>query len=74
MQKPSNNVIPSNAVPGGRTREGEVLYIARADIVVEGVSSRVIGKVHATKPDRAFVTFNGLEYIIYSFSFLQCNK
>lgn len=71
-QKPSNNVIPSNAIPGGRTREGETLFIARSNLVVGEVSSRVVGKVHATKPDRAFVTFNGLEYIVYSFEFLQC--
>ncbi len=71
-QKPSTNVIPSNAIAGGRTREAETLYIARASLVFDGVTTRVVGKVHASKPDRAFVTFNGLEYIVYSFEFLQC--
>lgn len=73
QQKPSNNVIPSNAIPGGRTRMGETLYIARANVVYGGRSSVVIGKVHAGRPDVAFLPFDGKEHEVYSFEFLVCN-
>lgn len=72
-QKPSNNVIPSNAIPGGRSRLGETLYIARATAVSGGRSSIVVGKVHAGRPDVAFVPFDGKEFEVYSFEFLLCN-
>lgn len=72
-QKPSNNVIPGNAVAGGRTRLGENLYVARATVVYEGRSSVVVGKVHAGRPDIAFLPFDGIEHEVYSFEFLVCN-
>lgn len=72
-QKPSNNVIPSNAVPGGRTRLGETLYIARATVIYGGQSTIIIGKVHASRPDVAFMGFMGKEELLYSFEFLLCN-
>lgn len=71
--KPSNNVIPGNAIPGGRTRTGETLYIGRA-IVHNGAgqASYAVGKVHAGRPDIAFLPFNGREHQVRSFEFLQC--
>lgn len=72
-QKPSNNVIPNNAVPGGRSRLGETLYIARASVVSGSRSSVVVGKVHADRPDIAYMPFDGKEHEVYSFEFLVCN-
>lgn len=72
-QKPSNNVIPSNAVPGGRTRLGENLYVGRATLNSNGRSTTVVGKVHASRPDVAFLPLDGVEHEVYSFQFLVCN-
>lgn len=72
-QKPSNNVIPSNAIAGGRSRLGETLYVARATVSSGGRSSVVVGKVHAGRPDIAFLPFDGKEHEVYSFEFLVCN-
>lgn len=52
---------------------GETLYIARANVVSGGRSSVVAGKVHAGRPDVAFLPFDGKEHEVYSFEFLVCN-
>lgn len=71
-QKPSNNVIPSNAVAGGRSRIGETLYIARAPVTSNGRVTIATGKVHAGRPDVAFMPIDGKEELVYSFEFLLC--
>lgn len=71
--KPSNNLIPSNAIPGGRTRLGETLFIARTTVGSLGNTTTVIGKVYASRPDVAFLSLDGEEQQVSSFEFLHCN-
>lgn len=70
--KPWYDVIPSNAIAGGRTRVGETLFIARATLTLQGQSATVIGKVYAGRPGVAFIPLDGKEHQVSSFEFLQC--
>ncbi|GJQ66923.1 hypothetical protein Trydic_g7942 [Trypoxylus dichotomus] len=59
--------IPSNAIPGGKTSSGEVLYIGRAN---HG-GALCTGKVHPSHRC-LYVPFGGKEVAIKSFEILVC--
>jgi len=65
--------IPSNAIAGGRTMDGEALYIARATIEVNGQRPTIPGKIHASSPGFAYVAYGGREYKVTDFSILVCS-
>lgn len=66
--------IPEGAVAGGRTRDGETLFIVRALISIGQRNVYIPGKMHANTPYRAFTTFGGNEIPATDFDFLVCES
>lgn len=64
----ANGRIPPNAVPGGRTRTGETLYIGRA----RHANSLTVGKVQPSH-NTLYIPYGGAEVAIKSYEVLVEN-
>ncbi|CRK98444.1 CLUMA_CG011801, isoform A [Clunio marinus] len=61
----SGSNIPPNAVPGGESEDGEVLYVCR----VNHSGSVIVGKFHPSYSN-CFITYHGYESSFYNFEVL----
>lgn len=65
--------IPSNAIPGGRTTNGETLYIGRCIYrTSDGRTTLIPGKIHQPSPSFMYIAFNGREERCYDYEILVC--
>jgi hypothetical protein len=61
VQMNGNTPIPANAIAGGREKDGVTTYIASCILDYGGKKSRVVGKLIASIPQRAYMPFYGKE-------------
>jgi len=64
--------IPTNAIPGGREKNGDTTYVGICTLQRDGIDSKVIGKVISSQPDRVYVPFYGQEVLCTEFGILVC--
>lgn len=67
-KREKNGKIPSGAFPGGKTRQGEILYIGRVD----HSRSKTVGKVHQTH-GCLYIPYGGQELSFKDYEVLTGN-